>query len=48
MKLFIKFMLVFGLLTSFAFAKGSVVVDVSLTPAGSFQAKSKLENYGHF
>lgn len=41
MQLFIKFMLVFGLLTSFAFAKGSVVVDVSLTPAGSFQAKSK-------
>lgn len=41
MRLFLKLALVVSLSTSFAFAKGNVVVDIELSPAGSFQAKSK-------
>lgn len=41
MKNLIKLLMTLTLFTSLAFAKGSVVVDVTLTPAGSFQAKSK-------
>lgn len=40
MKIFLKLTLLLSLTTSIAFAKGNVVVDIELSPAGSFQAKS--------